>query len=64
MRSSRTLPAVLGHHRGDFRPVQLSQVPRFIRWGRPVEAQVRNNPGQVLALAAAAPPRRVSTITV
>jgi hypothetical protein len=44
--------------------LQLPQVPRFVRWGRPVEAQVRDDPGQVLALAAAAPPRTVSTFTV
>lgn len=44
--------------------LRLPQVPRFIRWGRPVEAQVRDDPGQVLALAAGAPPRTVSTFTV
>lgn len=44
--------------------LKLPQVPRFVRWGRPVEAQVRDDPGQVLALAAAAPPRTVSTFTV
>lgn len=44
--------------------LQLSQVPRFIRWGRPVEVQVRDDPGQTLALAAGAPPRTVSTFTV
>lgn len=40
------------------------QLPRFIRWGRPVEIQVRDDPGQVLALAAATPPRTVSTFTI
>jgi hypothetical protein len=44
--------------------LRLPEVPRFVRWGRPVEAQVRDAPGQVLALAAAAPPRTVSTVTV
>lgn len=44
--------------------LKLPQIPRFIRWGRPVEAQVRDDPGQTLALAAAAPPRTVSTFTV
>ena len=44
--------------------LKLPQVPRFIRWGRPVEAQVRDDPGQTLAVAAAAPPRTVSTFTV
>jgi hypothetical protein len=42
----------------------VPQVPRFIRWGRPVEIQVRDDPGQTLAVAAAAPPRTVSTFTV
>ncbi|HWG94544.1 MAG TPA: hypothetical protein VNU66_09995 [Mycobacteriales bacterium] len=44
--------------------LRLPEVPRFVRWGRPVEEQVRDAPGQVLALAAAAPPRTVSTVTV
>lgn len=44
--------------------LKVLQVPRFIRWGRPVEAQVRDDPEQVLALAAGAPPRTVSTFTV
>lgn len=44
--------------------LKLPQIPRFIRWGRPVEAQVRDDPGQTLALAAASPPRTVSTFTV
>lgn len=65
------LPAQAGHHDVS-EPVvavtlarlKLPQVPRFIRFGRPVEAQVRDDPGQVLALAAGAPPRTVSTFTV
>jgi hypothetical protein len=44
--------------------LKVPQVPRFIRWGRPVEIQVRDDPGQTLAVAAAAPPRTVSTFTV
>jgi hypothetical protein len=44
--------------------LQLPQVGRFIRWGRPVEIQVRDDPGQTLAVAAGAPPRTVSTFTV
>ncbi len=44
--------------------LKVPQVPRFIRWGRPVEVQVRDDPGQTLAVAAAAPPRTVSTFTV
>jgi hypothetical protein len=65
------LPAQAGHHELS-EPVvavtiarlKIPQVLRFIRWGRPVEAQVRDDPGQVLALAAAGPPRTVSTFTV
>ena len=44
--------------------LKVPHVPRFIRWGRPVEIQVRDDPGQTLAVAAAAPPRTVSTFTV
>ena len=44
--------------------LKLPQAPRFLRWGRPVERQVRDDPGQTLAIAAAAPPRTVSTFTV
>lgn len=44
--------------------LKVPQVPRFIRWGRPVEIQVRDDPGQTLAVAAASPPRTVSTFTV
>ena len=41
-----------------------SQVPRFVRWGKPVEELVRDHPGATLALAAMRPPRTVSTFTV
>lgn len=44
--------------------LKLPQIPRFIRWGRPVEHQVLNDPGQTLAVAAGAPPRTVATFTV
>jgi hypothetical protein len=44
--------------------LQLSQVPRFIRWGKPVEELVRDHPGVTLALAAMRPPRTVSTFSV
>lgn len=44
--------------------LKVPQVPRFIRWGRPVELQVRDDPGQTLAVAAGRPPRTVSTFTV
>ncbi|MBX3280554.1 MAG: hypothetical protein KF868_21350 [Acidobacteria bacterium] len=44
--------------------LKLPQVPRFIRWGKPVEELVRDHPGTTLALAAMRPPRTVSTFTV
>jgi len=31
--------------------LKLPQVPRFIRWGKPVEELVRDHPGTTLALA-------------
>lgn len=44
--------------------LKLTQVPRFIRWGKPVEEQVRDHPGTTLALAATRPPHTVSTFSV
>ena len=44
--------------------MKLPQVPRFIRWGRPVEALVRDHPGTTFAMAAMRLPRTVSTFTV
>lgn len=41
-----------------------TQVPRFIKWGKPVERLVRDHPGQTLALAAMHPIRTVSTFSV
>lgn len=43
---------------------RLPELPRFIRWGRPVEVQVRDHPGATLTLAAMRPPRTVSTFSV
>jgi hypothetical protein len=40
------------------------EVPRFLRWGRPVERQVRDHPGTTLALAAFRPPHTISTFSV
>lgn len=65
------LPEVAGRTRPD-EPVvavtlarmRLPEVPRFIRWGRPVERQVRDHPETTLALAAMRPPRSVSTFSV
>jgi len=44
--------------------LRLTQVPRFTRWGKPVERLVRDDPASVFALAAARPPRTISTFTV
>jgi len=44
--------------------MKMLQVPRFIRWGLPVERLVRDHPGVTLALAATRPPRTVATFTV
>jgi hypothetical protein len=44
--------------------MKLSQVVRFIRWGRPVEELVRDHSGTTLSLAAMRPPRTVSTFSV
>jgi hypothetical protein len=44
--------------------LQLLQVPRFIRWGLPVERLVRDDRGTTLALAAVRPWRTISTFTV
>ena len=44
--------------------MRLTQVPRFIRWGRPVEELVRDHPGRTLAMAAMRLPRTVSTFSV
>ena len=44
--------------------MRMTQVPRFIRWGRPVEKQVRDDPHTTLALAATRLPRTVSTFSI
>lgn len=44
--------------------LKMLQVPRFIRWGLPVERLVRDHPGTTLALAAMRPPGTISTFTV
>jgi hypothetical protein len=44
--------------------MKLPQVPRFIRWGKPVEELVRDHPGTTLAIAAMRWPRTVSTFSV
>lgn len=43
--------------------MRLPELPRFLRWGRPVERQVRDHPGHTLALAAMRPPRSIATFS-
>lgn len=44
--------------------MRLLEVPRFLKWGKPVERLVRDHPGTTLALAAMRPPRTISTFSV
>ena len=44
--------------------MKLSQVPRFIRWGRPVEKLVREHPGKTLSTAGIRLPNTVSTFSI
>lgn len=44
--------------------MRLGEVPRFLRWGKPVERLVRDHPGTTLALAAFRPPRTIATFSV
>ena len=44
--------------------MKLLLVPRFIRWGRPVEELVRDHPETTIAIAAMRLPRTVSTFSV
>jgi len=65
------LPAVALAH-DDHLPVvavtlarlRVSQALRFIRWGRPVEEQVRDDPATTIALAAMRPVRTLSTFSI
>lgn len=44
--------------------LKLPELFRFIHWGKPVEEQVRDNPGTTLALAAFRPLRTFSTFSI
>lgn len=44
--------------------MKFPEVPRFIRWGRPVEELMRDHPETTLALAAIRYPRSVATFTI
>lgn len=65
------LPLV-AHEHGDDQPVvavtlarlRISQAFRFIRWGKPVEEQVRDDPATTIALAATRPIGTLSTFSI
>lgn len=44
--------------------MKYSQIPRFLRWGRPVEKQVRDNSGTTLSLASIRYPNIISTFSI
>jgi len=44
--------------------LKITEAPRFISWGRPVEELVRDHPGTTLALAATRAPNIVCTFSV
>ncbi len=65
------LPAVAVAHDGNHPVVavtlarlRISQARRFIRWGRPVEEQVRDDPAAIFSLAAMRPIGTLSTFSV
>jgi hypothetical protein len=44
--------------------LKLPELPRFLKWGRPVERLVVGHPGTTFATAAIRPPRTFSTFTI
>ncbi|TCP56909.1 hypothetical protein EV191_101858 [Tamaricihabitans halophyticus] len=44
--------------------LKLPELPRFLRWGRPVERFVANHPGTTFATAAIRPPRTFVTFSI
>lgn len=44
--------------------LKLPQLPRFLKWGKPVERLVMSHPGASIALAAMRPPRHFSTFSI
>lgn len=44
--------------------LKLTELARFIRWGKPVEELVRDHPGATLALAGIRPPHTFGTFSV
>jgi hypothetical protein len=44
--------------------MKYTQIPRFLRWGRPVEKQVRDDSGTTLSLASIRYPNIISTFSI
>lgn len=44
--------------------MKFLQIPRFIRWGRPVEKLVRDHPGTTISLASIRYPNLISTFSI
>jgi hypothetical protein len=44
--------------------LRMSETARFVKWGRPVESQVRNHTGKTLAFAAMRPLNTFSTFSI
>lgn len=44
--------------------MKYTQIPRFLRWGRPVEKQVRDNTNTTLSLASIRYPNTISTFSI
>jgi hypothetical protein len=44
--------------------MKYTQIPRFLRWGRPVEKQVRDHTGTTLSLASIRYPNVISTFSI
>jgi hypothetical protein len=44
--------------------MKYTQIPRFLRWGKPVEEQVRNNNGTTISLATIRYPNIISTFSI
>ncbi len=44
--------------------MKYTQIPRFLRWGRPVEKLVRDHPGTTLSLASIRYPNTISTFSI
>ena len=44
--------------------MKLLEVPRFLRWGRPVEQLIANHPAAVFSTGAQRPPNTISTFSI